>query len=290
MAGAPYRLRAGSIADLAAIPAIERDAAQLYRAVGYDFCADGPVRHAHEITAALDRGTVEIAETEAGMPVGFALALPIDGGAHLLELAVARPHQGRGLGRRLIAAVAAWATAQGHGELTLTTFRDVPWNAPAYARMGFVLFTPGPDRPALRAIQAEEGPPAAPRHRASRCGGRSGDRTADTLEPRPRAGRLDVMAWSLAQVIHVTEEPLMARDVVRMAANGRLVVPAELRAAIGMRHGGTLVVEVENGTLRLVPFADVVRRVQEEVARYVDPERSLADELMAERREEAARE
>ena len=48
--------------------------------------------------------------------------------------------QGKGIGRRLIACVAD-RPAKGLASLTLTTFRDVPWNAPFYARLGFEMIT-----------------------------------------------------------------------------------------------------------------------------------------------------
>lgn len=41
------------------------------------------------------------------------------------------------MGAALIDHLAGEARAQGHAELSLTTFRDVPWNAPYYARLGF---------------------------------------------------------------------------------------------------------------------------------------------------------
>jgi N-acetylglutamate synthase-like GNAT family acetyltransferase len=41
------------------------------------------------------------------------------------------------IGRQLIACVADHARTLGLTSLTLTTFRDVPWNAPFYARLGF---------------------------------------------------------------------------------------------------------------------------------------------------------
>ena len=49
--------------------------------------------------------------------------------------------QGKGIGRRLIACVADQARKRGLASLTLTTFRDVPWNAPFYARLGFEMIT-----------------------------------------------------------------------------------------------------------------------------------------------------
>ena len=151
-----YRIRTGGPADLPRLGAIERDAAQRFRAVGYDFCADGPVRDATELARAMDEGAVLVAETPDGTIAGFALLWRVDGEAHLLELAVARPNQGRGLGRALLAAAEAWAGEAGLAAMTLTTYRDVDWNAPLYERWGFRTFEPEAWRAGLAAIQAEE--------------------------------------------------------------------------------------------------------------------------------------
>ena len=71
-------------------------------------------------------------------PVGFAhVEILGSGTAHLEEIDVHPDHGRRGLGTRLVAAVCEWAASAGYRELTLTTFRDVPWNMPFYARLGF---------------------------------------------------------------------------------------------------------------------------------------------------------
>jgi GNAT superfamily N-acetyltransferase len=71
-------------------------------------------------------------------PVGFAhVELLEPGAAHLQELDVLPEHGRRGLGRALIAAATAWAARRHRGFVTLTTFRDVPWNMPFYQRLGF---------------------------------------------------------------------------------------------------------------------------------------------------------
>jgi GNAT superfamily N-acetyltransferase len=59
-------------------------------------------------------------------------------GAHLEQLSVHPDHAGRGIGRALLRAGCDWAAAHGYAELTLATYRDVPWNAPFYASEGFV--------------------------------------------------------------------------------------------------------------------------------------------------------
>lgn len=78
-------------------------------------------------------------------------------------------------------------------------------------------------------------------------------------------------------------------DTVRLGAQGRLVVPAALRKALGLQAGDTLVARVEDGRLVLETRASIKRRLQ---ARYrqIPANRCLSDELIAERRAEARRE
>jgi GNAT superfamily N-acetyltransferase len=73
-------------------------------------------------------------------PVGFAHVEVLGPhGVHLKEIDVHPDHGRRGLGTRLVMTVCEWATRRGYPEVTLTTFRDVPWNMPFYARLGFEL-------------------------------------------------------------------------------------------------------------------------------------------------------
>ena len=72
------------------------------------------------------------------VPVGFAHVEVIEPSiAHLKEIDVHPQHGRRGLGTRLVGAVCASAAAAGYQAVTLTTFRDVAWNMPFYARLGF---------------------------------------------------------------------------------------------------------------------------------------------------------
>jgi GNAT superfamily N-acetyltransferase len=86
---------------------------------------------------------VAAADADAGAPAvpeepaGFAVCTVIEGWLHLEEVSVHPDHGRRGLGRRLVDAVAGLAEARGLAGVTLTTFEDVPWNAPFYGRMGF---------------------------------------------------------------------------------------------------------------------------------------------------------
>ncbi|MET8126056.1 GNAT family N-acetyltransferase [Streptomyces sp. NPDC005065] len=90
------------------------------------------------------------------MPVGFLIASLIDGCAHIEQVSVHPDAAGRGLGRRLLDHVAAWAAGQSLEALTLTTFREVPWNAPYYWRLGFREVETAQVTPGLRAVLDSE--------------------------------------------------------------------------------------------------------------------------------------
>ena len=82
----------------------------------------------------------------------------------------------------------------------------------------------------------------------------------------------------------------MQQTATKVDRHGRVVIPAEYRRALGLRAGDAVVVQLDDGALRILTRAQAIRRAQEIVAKYVSPERSLVDELIAERRAEAARE
>ena len=75
---------------------------------------------------------------------------------------------------------------------------------------------------------------------------------------------------------------------VRLGAQGRLVVPAAVSKALGFRPGEALIARVEDERLVVEKAAAVEHRLHEYFRKFEG--RSLADELIAERREEAARE
>ncbi len=75
-----------------------------------------------------------------------------------------------------------------------------------------------------------------------------------------------------------------------LAANGRVVIPAALRAALGLQDGSRLVARIEGGAIVLEPIEAAIARAQATIARYVPKDIDLAAELIAERRQIAERE
>jgi AbrB family looped-hinge helix DNA binding protein len=76
----------------------------------------------------------------------------------------------------------------------------------------------------------------------------------------------------------------------RIVSGGRVQLPAEFRRAMGLGDGDAIIMELKDGELVVRPYRDVLRRVQEDLARYIPEGVSLSDELIADRRAEAERE
>jgi len=89
-------------------------------------------------------------------PVGFAQAEILGHQAHLKEIDVHPTHGQRGIGTRLVLSVCEWAAHSGYAEITLTTFRDVRWNMPFYARLGFTVIRENELSESLLHIMANE--------------------------------------------------------------------------------------------------------------------------------------
>ncbi|TFV53628.1 GNAT family N-acetyltransferase [Blastococcus sp. TF02A-35] len=89
-------------------------------------------------------------------PVGYLLAEPVDGALHVEQVSVHPRAARRGVGRALLEHAAMHAAEAGLTSLTLTTFEDVPWNAPYYRRCGFRVLDEREWTPGLRAIRERE--------------------------------------------------------------------------------------------------------------------------------------
>lgn len=114
--------------------------------------ADDPPLQASHLA---DAAWAVVAEVD-GVIAGYALATLVGGHAHLEQLSVLPDHGRQGIGTALIDAVVEWARGRGDRAVTLTTFRDVPFNAPLYARRGFVEVPPAEWSRPLRDLVANE--------------------------------------------------------------------------------------------------------------------------------------
>ncbi|AQZ65821.1 probable acetyltransferase [[Actinomadura] parvosata subsp. kistnae] len=134
--------------ELPGLAAVEVAADGLFEQVGIVF-PPGTT----QIEEVSDPGVVLV---EGTPPDGFALIGWVDGNLHLEQLAVRPDRMRQGIGGRLMAAVIDHAGAAGAPAVTLTTFRDVPWNAPWYERHGFTVMPEQEWGPQLRELVRRE--------------------------------------------------------------------------------------------------------------------------------------
>jgi GNAT superfamily N-acetyltransferase len=124
--------------DLDALASIERSAASLFREVGLGWLADGGTMDPAVLSMLCEHGTLWVAVDNGDKPVGFLAGQELDGYFHIAEVSVAPSHQRQGIGAKLVGAAVEHARSAGFEAITLTTYRDLAWNGPFYARLGFV--------------------------------------------------------------------------------------------------------------------------------------------------------
>lgn len=76
----------------------------------------------------------------------------------------------------------------------------------------------------------------------------------------------------------------------RVNENGRLVIPASFRKALGIKIGDEVVLRIEDDELRITTLQHRLARAQRLVRKHVKPGDSLSAELITERRQAARRE
>ncbi|MFJ8667072.1 GNAT family N-acetyltransferase [Streptomyces sp. NPDC093600] len=152
------RIRVAAPAELLLLQDIERAAGEPFRSLGMAVIADDEPLPLDILDAYRRDGRAWVAVNTDDRPVGYLLTDTVDGAAHIEQVSVHPAAARRGIGRSLIEHLAAGAVRQGLAALTLTTFIEVPWNAPYYTRLGFrALDEADPGLTAgLRAIQRAE--------------------------------------------------------------------------------------------------------------------------------------
>ena len=132
-----YTIRLARADELEQLQEIERAAGMLFAEIGLDEVAESEPLPLDFLEEQQEAELVWVAAEADGQPVGFMVATELEGTCYLEEISVHPAHGRRGIGRSLIEFLCDWASDNGYPAITLSTFYDVPWNAPYYSRLGF---------------------------------------------------------------------------------------------------------------------------------------------------------
>lgn len=129
-----WSLRLARPGDAAALPGIERAAAAAF--AGEPVIDPAHARSDADYARLIRKGQSLVAHVGETL-AGFLVAEPFRRELHIWEMDVLPAFQRRGIGAGLVRAAQIDARNTGFAALTLTTFRDLAWNGPFYARLGF---------------------------------------------------------------------------------------------------------------------------------------------------------
>jgi GNAT superfamily N-acetyltransferase len=149
-------IRLAAPGELPVLQALETAGGVLFRQIGMTDVADHAPPPLHVLRTYQRAGRAWVATDDADQPIGYILVKVIDGAAHIEQVTVHPDHQRQGLGRALIDTADRWASEQLLPALTLSTFREVAWNAPYYAGLGFRMLAEDELTPGLLEARAEE--------------------------------------------------------------------------------------------------------------------------------------
>ncbi|WP_069463140.1 GNAT family N-acetyltransferase [Actinacidiphila rubida] len=150
------RIRTAHVDELPLLQDIERAAGRCFRDVGMPEIADDAPLPISELARYQEAGLAWVAVDDADSPVAYLIAEPLDGNLHIEQVSVRPDSARRGIGRSLLNRAADHATVGRVPALTLTTFTDVPWNAPYYTRCGFTVLDDSSLGPGLLEVRRRE--------------------------------------------------------------------------------------------------------------------------------------
>ncbi|MFI9721968.1 GNAT family N-acetyltransferase [Streptomyces sp. NPDC052396] len=152
----PPQIRLARPDELPLLQEIERAAGERFREIGMPEIADDDPPALHLLARHQRHGLAWVAADVSDRPVGYLLCSFAAGEPHVDQVSVHPANSRRGIGRSLLDHLAGSQAANGRTMLTLTTFAQVPWNAPYYARCGFEVMAEGELNRALRKKVEEE--------------------------------------------------------------------------------------------------------------------------------------
>ena len=132
-----YQIRLAREHELYQLNTIEEAASKLFANTKFALEIDQDSLPIDLLREQQAKDLVWVAVDERDNPVGFAVVMVMSDRIHLHELSVDPEHGRKGLGTRLIETIIQFAKSSGFAGVTLSTFRDIPWNALFYKKLGF---------------------------------------------------------------------------------------------------------------------------------------------------------
>lgn len=133
-----YSITAANLDDIPALISVDKAASALFEPTGLlSQEALGDHVPAEVFEKEIPAKNVFVARNQHGWAVGFALIRRRGAGLYLDQISVHPDHGQKGLGRALVIRTLTAAEARKLPHVSLSTFRDLPWNGPFYASLGF---------------------------------------------------------------------------------------------------------------------------------------------------------
>jgi ribosomal protein S18 acetylase RimI-like enzyme len=163
---AGYKIRSARFEELTLLSSIELSAAKLFLDTPYSFLVNAAPLPLDFVQQRFKAGQVWVAVDPHDMVVGYAITQEVDATLYLQQIDVEPTYGCRGIGSALVDTIFVWAKLQGYPSVSLSTFQDIPWNAPFYLKLGFRVLD-GSELTAgfqqIRLQEAEAGLPIAER-------------------------------------------------------------------------------------------------------------------------------
>lgn len=132
-----YQIRLARENELYQLNVIEENASKLFANTKFALEIDQDSLSIDLLREQQAKDLVWVAVDDRNNPVGFAVVMIMGDRIHLHELSVDPEHGRKGLGTRLSETIIQFAKSSGFTGVTLSTFQDIPWNAPFYKKLGF---------------------------------------------------------------------------------------------------------------------------------------------------------
>lgn len=142
-----FVIRPADLEELDQLNAIEKEAASIFPIDVLPASLQNIVLPINLLKEGVKNGSLWVASANAEQSspriVAYALARLVKNAGHLAQIDVLPEFMRQGIGSALVQTAIRWCSEAGLKELWLTTFEQIPWNAPFYSRFGFKTVTVG---------------------------------------------------------------------------------------------------------------------------------------------------